>query len=198
MKNDNVKSKMEKCARERLWCSFSIPYTLYPTPSTKGFTLVETLIAITVLLTAVVGPLTIASRGLISASFARDQVSAFYLAQEAIEIIRNKRDNNALSGFLWLSGLEDCIGKSCIVDGTTDIDDQSTIEPCAIPCPVLREDTESGLYGYNSLWTPSRFTRTVYMTEISPTEANISVTISWSNGPLSKTFTVSENILDWQ
>lgn len=164
----------------------------------SGFTLVETLIAITVLLTAVAGPLTIASRGLISAHFARDQVTAFYLAQEATELIRNKRDNNALASVSWLSGLEECIGQSCLVNGTSDIDDPNTIETCSVSCPVLREDAVSGLYGYDPSWDASRFIRTVRVTEINPTEANISVTISWSTGPLAKSFTINENILDWQ
>jgi type II secretory pathway pseudopilin PulG len=59
----------------------------------SGFTLVETLVAVTVLMIAVAGPLVVASKGLTSANFARDQMTAYFLAQETMEAIKNSRDN---------------------------------------------------------------------------------------------------------
>ncbi len=64
----------------------------------KGFSLVEALVAITVLLVAVVGPMTIASQGLQASFFSREQTTAVYLAQEAIESIEKLRTDWALSG----------------------------------------------------------------------------------------------------
>lgn len=64
-----------------------------------GFTLVETLVAISILLVVIVGPMTIASKGMQSAYFAGDQTTAIYLAQEAIEYIQRLRDNEALANF---------------------------------------------------------------------------------------------------
>ncbi len=64
-----------------------------------GFTLVETLVAITILLLVIVGPMTIASRGMQSAYFASDQATATYLAQEAIEHVQKLRDDNALANY---------------------------------------------------------------------------------------------------
>lgn len=57
----------------------------------RGFSLVESLVAITVLIVGVLGPLNIAARGIGDGLFARNQIVANYLAQEAIEIIVNKR-----------------------------------------------------------------------------------------------------------
>lgn len=62
----------------------------------RGFTLVETLVAITVLLLVVIGPITVAQRGIKSAYYANEQVTAVFLAQEAIEAIRELRDSQAL------------------------------------------------------------------------------------------------------
>ena len=50
----------------------------------RGFTLIETLIAVLILTTAIAGPLTIASKGLTATLVAKDQISAFYLAQDAV------------------------------------------------------------------------------------------------------------------
>ena len=63
----------------------------------KGFTLIETMVAITVLMTAIVGPMEIASKALFSSYYARDQITAYYLAQEGIEIVRAKRDSYVLA-----------------------------------------------------------------------------------------------------
>lgn len=65
--------------------------------NTKGFTLVETLVAVAILLLVVIGPLTSAQKGIQNAYYAKEQVTAVYLAQEAIEAVRALRDDEALS-----------------------------------------------------------------------------------------------------
>lgn len=63
----------------------------------EGFTLVETLIAVLILVTSVVTPLSIASQAMVYSATARDQIIASNLAQEAIDFIRNERDRSALN-----------------------------------------------------------------------------------------------------
>lgn len=79
------------------------------TLSVRGFTLIETLVAISILVLALTGPLTIISQALRSAYYSRDQIVAFYLAQEAVEYIRNVRDENSLKTGAtvdsWLNGI---------------------------------------------------------------------------------------------
>ena len=65
----------------------------------KGFTLVETLVAITVLLLVIIGPMTIAQKGIQNAYYAKDQVTAVFLAQEAVEGIRQLRDEKGLAAY---------------------------------------------------------------------------------------------------
>mgnify|MGYP001570516022 CR=1 FL=1 len=163
----------------------------------RGFTLVETLVAISVLLLSVTGPLTIASRSLISAIFARDQITAFYLAQEATELIRNHRDNNSLAGESnWIIGLDSCFNPDgCTVDPLT-----GNFSVCPIAgCPVLNRHTTSGFYAYTTgaNWENTRFTRTIRATTVNSSEFSISATISWNSGPLKKSLTIQENFLDW-
>jgi type II secretory pathway pseudopilin PulG len=54
-----------------------------------GFTLLETLVAVSVLMIAITATFTAAQSGLSAAIEAKDQVVAFYLAQEAVWDIRD-------------------------------------------------------------------------------------------------------------
>src|SRR5579872_5742052 len=90
----------------------------------KGFTIIETLVAIAVLMIAIVGPLTIAEQALTQATFSKDQMIASYLAEDAMESIRNIRDNNLLTGngTSWLSGLSGCTASSlCGIETAPDV-----------------------------------------------------------------------------
>ncbi len=60
----------------------------------RGFTLLETVIALTVILAAVVGPVALITRGIFSFSFSKNKIIAVNLAQEGLEIIRLIRENN--------------------------------------------------------------------------------------------------------
>lgn len=73
----------------------------------KGFTLIETLVAITVLLLVVVGPMTVAQKGIQNAYFATQQATAVFLSQEALEAVREYRDKDALEVFHRTSGNTD-------------------------------------------------------------------------------------------
>ncbi len=161
----------------------------------KGFTLIETLVAISILLLSISAPLTIASKGLSSSYFARDQIIAFYLAQDAVEYIRNTRDNNFLSGSGWLNGFPDVDGELFTVD-TTD----GNMALCPINgCVALDYNSATGFYSHDDLsGSTSIYTRSVSVRTINVYETVISVDISWSTGTLGHSFNISENILNWQ
>ena len=148
-----------------------------------GFTLVETLIAITILISAVVGPMVVVQKSLSSANFSKSQIISFHLAGEAIEYIRNKRDENTLSGVSWTNGLSECVGKKCAVDVVND-----TISQCSENCPNLQFDSANGFYGYDSNWGNSIFNRVVEIKSISEEELSVLVTIFWKTEFLQKNF----------
>jgi prepilin-type N-terminal cleavage/methylation domain-containing protein len=159
----------------------------------RGFTLIEALVAITILTVSIAGPITIASRGMASAMFARDQITAFYLAQEAIEFIRNKRDENNLKGDNWTDGLEDCLdGKVCVIDSKN-----NEINECIGGiCPVLKYNDNTAFYSYDN-GEDSSFTREIRIATVNVKEIAITTTLLWSSGSVTKSFTVKEHILDW-
>lgn len=62
----------------------------------NGFSLVEMLVAVSLLLMVIVGPMAITAKASKSASFASEQVQAFFLAQEGLELAQALRDNYLL------------------------------------------------------------------------------------------------------
>lgn len=63
-----------------------------------GFTLIETLIAISIFSVAIVTLMTVLSSGITNINNAKKKITATYLAQEGIEYIRNKRDTEVFLG----------------------------------------------------------------------------------------------------
>ncbi|MGB8815632.1 MAG: hypothetical protein WCC74_00095 [Minisyncoccia bacterium] len=93
--------------------------------SLMGFTLVEALVAISILMMAVTGPMVVAQKGLVSAISSKDQMIAAFLAQDAIEYIKNVRDINGVQaegsktpGTDWLGQFKN-ITPSCISSTST-------------------------------------------------------------------------------
>ena len=164
----------------------------------RGFTLIETLVAISVLLLSLAGPLSIASSALRNAHFARDEVTAYYLAQEAIEYVRAIRDQNFLSNRPWLQGLDETSAVSCIgVNCSVDIPN-FTHALCGTTCPFLKISASGGLYNQSS-GEDSIYRREFTLSRVdgADEEATISVTVTWQTNGLARAFIISENIFHW-
>lgn len=163
--------------------------------SPKGFTLIETLVAISVLLLSLAGPMSIASQSLQSAYYARDQITAFYLAQEAVEYVRAVRDQNYLAGASWLTGIENCLDTECVIDFPN-----FTHELCSGPsgCAPVRVGDTTGLFNQTS-GTVTPYTRVLRIQTVPGTsdEVTVRVSVSWQSGRLERQFEIHEQLFNW-
>ena len=66
-----------------------------------GFSLLEVMVAILILTIAVTSLFTLIYKSLFAAEYANNQITATYLAQEAIDYVRNDRDTTAFQGKDW-------------------------------------------------------------------------------------------------
>jgi prepilin-type N-terminal cleavage/methylation domain-containing protein len=187
------------------------------TPHTRGFTLIETLLAVLILATAIVGPMTIAAKGLQLSLISKDQVIAAFLAQDAVEYVHFLRDTNKLAhSTSWLSGLDGtsnghttnqaggqstCVGaNACIVDSLRDQVTNCGASPAACISQPLYFDATTGVYTYTATGnTQTIFSRTVQITMVGTTEADVVVTVQWKDtGGVVRSVVLNDNLLDWQ
>ena len=186
------------------------------TKKNKGFTLVETLVAISILSLSIAATFTAVQNGIQNSTIAKDQTIAFYLAQEAMEYIKNKRDNNALATLNnpdaptnWLVGMSAVAGDPCRFDKVCRIDSPNkTIVECgsvAITsnppnvCPNLKQEASSSLYGHLDGWTDTRFKREIQFQEVFINrEVRVFVTVSWTSRGGTRHFQAVETLLNRQ
>lgn len=175
-----------------------------PQSKNKGFTLIEVLVAIFILITAVVVPLTIGSKAYAYSNFVRDQSTASYLAQEAVEYIRLQRDNASLQALPFTDAWEsfstkvkDCGDYGCSIDVETE-----DINECPLGgCPALYLQSD-GRYGYSPSPSVKGFTRTIKVTfegSDALRRAKVSVDVMWNtNGIDKRNFEVIDYLTPWQ
>jgi len=158
-----------------------------------GFTLLETIVAISVLVLATVGPLTLASSSIRSASLARNQTAAYFLAEEALEYINNRVTSNSFSGANWLQGLDPlCSNPTCKIDVPA-----NQISGCGGACALLKIGSD-GLYGYGS-GEETIFRRTVILDEIeNEREAKVQVIVEWEQLGGIRQAAVEDHLFNWR
>jgi Tfp pilus assembly protein PilV len=193
--------------------------------SVRGFTLVETMVAITILIVSIVGPYVAVSNSLNATYAARDELIATSLAQEVAEYVLLIRDNNFLYNLKNAStpvamtyGLDSTsgpngIGTNCFAPNWCKVDpSQNTVAQCAVSgttgCPV-----SSALYLANTGTTPTyfytqvasgntvtRFTRSLQLSNVvdsnGNTEVKVTVLVSWNNHG-ARSVTVTDLLSNW-
>ncbi len=171
----------------------------------KGFTLIETLVAVSLLTVAIVAPMSLAAQSLASAYYARDQITAFYLAQEAIEALRSIRDGQILqiaqtvdTSSINIFGPIPLEDQPFIIDARKGDPSQAITNCSGGTCPFLQ--TNGTLYGYESGWTDTNFTRTGKGHAVggAQDEIRVTVTVTWRTGSFqTRSFSISEDMYRW-
>ena len=186
---------------------------------TRGFTIVETLVAITVLMIAIAGPLVVASKGLFGALASKDQMVAAYLAQESMETIKNIRDNNIFklgigtNNYLinpsdQSNNLATCTltGNPCDASAADALAGGSEIIHCSGACQVYLEylSGSASFYGHGgnelSDITLTPFARYFYLSDVSPVpnpdEKIVTVVVDWKEGTTPYSVSLSSELTD--
>lgn len=179
-----------------------------------GFTMVESLVAITILLIAVVSPLTIVASSVYQAQVAKDQITAFYLSNEVFEYVRNMHDTGVLLGDTadgWLTDLNAGNLDRCKSTGGNVCE----LDVLGRRNPIVQNISSSGVVGmclsdngytYCDLgWSgkQTNFKRYFTVDKIDATfnggtvaEYKVTVTVSWNTQSLPRSITSTEYLMD--
>jgi Tfp pilus assembly protein PilV len=154
----------------------------------KGFTLIEALVALTLLTVGLIPAFVQASSAIALATTVRNSIIAANLAQEGVEAARAIRDANWFASQPFATGLDACAPGCQFSFGATAL------------TPSLNErlklDSVSGLYQYER-GTDTPFTRTITVTQASAGELVVTSTVMWSERTSNKQFVVEEHLFDW-
>ena len=158
----------------------------------KGFTLLEVIFAIFVISIGVLSAYSVIQKTISEIYQSSLHLTAAYLVQEGVEIVRNKRDANWSGGAAWNSGLGKCDGNNFYQADYNDPD----LGICGNTANFIT--IINGYYCYGgSYQTP--FIREIRITPDSADKLIISVKVFWKyKGDTKGPITVQENLYKWR
>ena len=173
-----------------------------------GFVIVETLVAVALVLLAIPAALQMSTKGIYLSTYSKNQMIATYLAQEGIEYIRARRDYNRMLV------LKDGVGAANWDDGFSGMADAVRIDPSR-PSPIVNCSgcniysnppnasyhlyiSSNGFYSHTSAGnTATPFYRGVFVVPSGTSEYVITSVVRWNAGFVSKTTTLNGYISNW-
>jgi prepilin-type N-terminal cleavage/methylation domain-containing protein len=183
---------------------------IFNLPSSKGFTLIETLFAILIFSAALVSLLTISSKGISATNQVKNETTAYYLAQEGLEVVRNVRDSNFLqitggsASVNWTDGFAsttpgpDCVSAAngCYIvygNSTPPILDINTANSSQISLAANGQFSNSG--------TDTGFKRIITITAPSGSRTDeymVTSTVTWQAKNISRSVELQTILKKWQ
>ena len=154
-----------------------------------GFTLIEALVALFVLLLGVPPAFWLSVSSVNLAASVQNNLAAANLAQEGAEVIRAIRDNN------WFVKPTPQAFDTGLADGVYQVQgDSDAVLPYA---DVFLKIDASGIYNYVS-GTDTIFKRKLTISKLSTVELQVTREVSWQERGRSKTISVESHLFDWQ
>jgi prepilin-type N-terminal cleavage/methylation domain-containing protein len=161
--------------------------------NSKGFSLIEVITAIFILTVGVGGAFSLIYQTLSTVYAVRSQLTASFLAQEGVEIVKNLRDSawlesRTVTTTSWLANLSQTGGDYELDYSTNDLSR-------SFESTYLKVD-DNGFFNYNSGDT-THFTRKVSLSNVSTNTTDVVVNVSWQVGGKERELEVVETITNW-
>jgi type II secretory pathway pseudopilin PulG len=158
-----------------------------------GFTLVEITVVLFIVSLALVGVLTLIVQNISSQSYNKDNLIAYQLAQEGIELIRKTRDSNWRAGSAFNAGLS---------DGDYFMDYRAAAPSPAAGNPdlfILKQDS-NGFY-FHDLSSPaaaSGFSRKLTIQNLDAHTLRVVAGVTWHNHDRNYSYNLETLLYDWR
>ena len=163
----------------------------------QAFTLLETMIAIGVIITGIVGVLILVEQSLRSIRVADNRIIASHLAQEAVEVVVNVRNTNWVSRVGWRTGIPS------LTQGIVDYD--STQVSQAVNPANFCISLVAGIYEHGTPPCDTIFSRHLEITDMNEDISGNSVdfievkaVVEWSQEGIDRSVTIVDHLYDWR
>lgn len=173
----------------------------------RGFTILETIVALFIFSFSVTAMVVVIGGGAGNAAHAKARITAVYLAEEGIELIRSTRDAYFLAepsastrwaAFTDLLADNDCFevvsNFGCVV--WFDADTGPRFHSYNGTYSKLRYDSAAGLYGYGA-GTTTGYSRYVTTDTIAPGVLRMTVHVNYTDRGKTNAYDISEIITNW-
>ncbi len=152
----------------------------------RGFTLLETIVAVGLIMVGFVAVLVLITTSLFYISNIQDRLAAANLIAEGIEVVRNIRDNNWLQNRTWNSGL---------ANGDYQTAYNSMSLSSYNGSPLLLDS--NGLYNYTS-GAATPYVRKISIANLSNYEIRIIATVTWQRRGITYSSSAEDHLFNWK
>ncbi|MFA7088175.1 MAG: type II secretion system protein [Patescibacteria group bacterium] len=157
-----------------------------------GFTLIEIIVVLSVISMGLVGILSLIIRNIDSQSYNKDNLIAYQLSQEGIELIRHVRDSNWRTGDNFNDGLA---AGHYYMDYLDDLPHATS----SVVGAVLYRDS-NGLYVHGATVgsTATAFSRGILIDEIDENSFRVLSRVSWNSRDRDYNYDLETVLYDWR
>jgi len=152
----------------------------------KGFTLLETIVAVGLIVVGLVAALALITTSLFYVSNIQDRLAAANLIAEGIEVVRNIRDNNWLQNKVWNNGL---------ANGDYQVAYNSTTLFSFSGSPLLLDS--NGIYNYTS-GAATSYVRKISIINLSNYEIRIISMVTWQRRGITYSSSAEDHLFNWK
>ena len=165
----------------------------------KAFTLVEVLIAVSILIIGILSGFILVTKVIYSTAVIQDRLTASSLAQEGIELARQVRDSN----FLKIINGESVGWEDGLADGSYTIESKAGSEQPINLVPVdpgeapnFFYDNDTRIYNYTN-GEPTIFNREIKITTINNDEIRVESIMKWKTRAIDFDLIVEGHLFNW-
>lgn len=165
-------------------------WATYASCEESGQTLVELMVAMSVVTIGLLGVFAVLSQSLGLNRIVANQYTATGLAAEGIEITKNIADSNILAGRPWNEGLN--------ADGSFGVSYNGSALERGLAQQELKFDSASGIYSYQS-GVDTSFKRIITLNNINANEIKVSSKVEWTDrGGRSFSVNLEDRLFNWR
>lgn len=157
-----------------------------------GFTLLETMVAIGIIVIGLMSSLSLITNALSVVSNIQDRLIAANLAAEGIEVVRNIRDNN------WLQNRGDTSKWNLGLDNGDYSAAYNSLALGLSSDVLLKLNPLSGIYSYAPGDNPTGFKRKISITNLSSYEIRVISTTTWQRKGITYNIAAEDHLFNWK